>query len=242
MTTLNDAKVSEIRDASNWKTVKRGNGRMKRTIIQFKGEDAFERKKSLIPGAGMGLFTLQPLRKKRTFIVYMGTIVGPFTTEFLESKEYMRKRCRNPEGDYMMAIKGHVVDGYRGKTGAQFINDTAGGPGRKLSSSERRAAGLWAERRPNYNARIDRNGGGSIITLNTPVKAGAEIYMNYGDTYWTKFNRETNCREFIAERVAREAVDQVFRKRTHTQADGQRWHRARRLRGSDGRRVRIFEE
>jgi hypothetical protein len=249
MSTINNATVASLRDPSNWHTERRDG----RYIIQFKNKDAFERKQSVIPVAGQGLFTLQPLRKNKTFTVYTGRDIGPFTNEFVTSKAYRRLRCLVPDGDYMMAVDGRVVDGYRGFTGAQFINDANGGPGRTMTAAQRRAAGLWAGRRPAYNARISADGKGSIRTKGRPVKVGEELFMDYGTSYWTKFNRERDCAEF-AEETTRQSTQKKQTKQTKVQKkrmkrprseakfivrDGQRWRKSKRLRDSRGRRILI---
>ena len=190
---LNAAKVSELKDVSNWK--KRGN------IYYFKGQPAFKVKTSQIPGAGDGLYSLQDIKRNHAFTFYDGKDIGPNTPEVFQSPKFIRMRLDERTGQYIQGMGGRFIDGRKSKTGAQYIND--------ISNRIRWQGQGDPPRRLKRNARQSHSG--SIVSLDSGIKKGDEIFMDYGPEYW-RYEHEYRKDKFRTSKRLRQGGKRVLLK------------------------------
>lgn len=118
-----------------------------------------EVKPSTIPGAGMGLFTTQPIAKGSRITEYIGKI----TTW---------KDADHDDGNnaYIYYVnRNHVIDGKGSKALAQYAND---GSGFKKVKGIRNNAEYNVIRKKVY------------ILAKRNIEAGEEILVAYGKDYW----------------------------------------------------------
>jgi len=133
-------------------------------------EKNLEIKKSVLPGAGKGLFTKKPIRRGTRIIEYKGKV----TTW---------KEADHKDGDnrYIYFVKrNHVIDaGASKKTKARFAND---------------AKGLKKIRGITNNAKYVEDGLKVFIEAKKNIPAGAEILVDYGKEYWDiiRYNNKLN--------------------------------------------------
>lgn len=127
-------------------------------------------KKSVLPNAGKGLFTLKPIKKGTRIIEYTGQI----TTW---------KKVNHDEGSnpYIFYVKNnHVIDAKPFKKAkARFAND---------------ARGLKKMKGIVNNAKYVEEGLRVFIEAKKDIPAGAEILVDYGKEYWDtiKHNRKVS--------------------------------------------------
>lgn len=119
-------------------------------------------KKSTLPNAGKGLFTKRDIKKGERIIEYLGEII---------TEKELDKRAENDIYGYAFYIspKKCIDAYYTPEALARYANDAAG-----LS----RVPGL----RNNSVYDIWKNRGWIQATRN--IKAGEEIFVSYGASYW----------------------------------------------------------
>lgn len=122
-------------------------------------EKEVEVKSSTIPGAGQGLFAKTSITKDSRIIEYTGRI-----TTWDEVKA-------DWQNVYLYTVnERHVIDARRHKKMlARFVND---------------AAGLTRIKGIRNNARFENEGKRVFIVATRHIKAGEEILVPYGKSYW----------------------------------------------------------
>jgi uncharacterized protein len=120
-----------------------------------------EIKPSLIPNAGYGLFAKTDIPK--------GTHIDMYHGKRMNRKEY--KACTT-NWSYIMEINRDLyVDGFESKCFVAFTNDARG-----LT----RVPGL----RNNCFFELNEAGDNMLMTTSRKIKAGEELFVFYGDSYW----------------------------------------------------------
>lgn len=119
-------------------------------------------KKSTIPKAGKGLFTLRDIKKDERFVEYVGEII---------TWEECDVRAEKDEGGYVFYInKKRCIDAFHiPEALARYANDANGLV---------KVPGI----RNNCVYEIYKNRGWIKATKN--IKAGSEIFVSYGAQYW----------------------------------------------------------
>lgn len=121
-----------------------------------------EIKESMIPGAGLGLFAKQDIPK--------GTIVDLYYGKRLTREEYRNLELH--ETLYIMEInKNSYVDGNVEKNFISYCNDARG-----LT----RIPGI----RNNSKFELSEDGQNMALRTSRNIKAGEEIFVFYGNSYW----------------------------------------------------------
>jgi hypothetical protein len=174
---LENALVCDLRNPKHWSSVDVGGD----TVYYYKGLPAYHRSQSVLVDGGSGIHMLQSVRARTTFSVYVGCDMGEAGPRLYGSKKFKALCNDSHKGAYMMEIKGRLIDGIGGYTGAQFINDAKGGAGRTMTRRERVQAGLLVDR-PHYNAKVNLAGG--VESKGIALKVGDEVFFDYGDDYW----------------------------------------------------------
>ena len=124
---------------------------------------ALKVKKSLIPGAGKGLFTTTPIKKGEKVIEYLG--------EIIDWEEYERRVERDEDGYLFFINKKICIDSFNTPEYiARFANDAAG-----LT----RVKGLT-----NNTEYIIEGKKRCYIVSKRNIKAGEEIFVSYTKEYW----------------------------------------------------------
>lgn len=119
-------------------------------------------KKSTIPGAGLGLFTDDPIAKGKKIVEYLGEIVSWAVCE---------KRAIENKGGYVFHINdNYCIDGYDyTEEYARYAND---------------AAGLVRVKGIKNNSNYQEFGKRVFIVSTRNIKPGEEIFVSYGRGYW----------------------------------------------------------
>lgn len=117
-------------------------------------------KKSLLPGAGKGLFTKKPIPKGTRIVEYKGKI-----------KSWKEVQAEEDENLYIYYVKRHhVIDAFPVKSAlARYAND---------------AKGLKKVKGLSNNAAYTEDGLKVYIESTKDIPAGAEIFVSYGKEYW----------------------------------------------------------
>jgi SET domain-containing protein len=116
-------------------------------------------KESTLPGAGKGLFTIQPLKKGSVITEYTGDIRTWKEVEFDADNAYIYYVTRNK-----------VIDARHDKTSlARYAND---------------AQGLQRIKGITNNAKYVNRKNRIYIVATKDIPAGAEILVGYGKEYW----------------------------------------------------------
>jgi hypothetical protein len=124
---------------------------------------ALKVKKSLIPGAGKGLFTTTPIKKGERIIEYLG--------EIIDWEEYERRVERDEDGYLFYINKNVCIDAFNTPEHiARFANDAAG---------ITRVKGLT-----NNTEYIIEAKKRCFIIAKRNIKAGEEIFVSYTKEYW----------------------------------------------------------
>jgi len=119
-------------------------------------------KKSLLPGAGKGLFTTTPIKKGSKVIEYKG--------EIIDWKAYEERVKENKDGYLFFINKKRCIDAWATpQHKARYANDAAG-----LS----RVKGL--KNNSNYKVFGDQ----CFIVASRDIEKGEEIFVNYTKEYW----------------------------------------------------------
>jgi hypothetical protein len=120
-------------------------------------------KKSLIPGAGKGLFTTTPIKKGEKVIEYLGEIIN--------WEEYERRVERDEDGYLFFINKKKCIDAFNTPEHiARFAND---------------AAGITKVKGLNNNTEYIIEGKTRcFIIAKRNIKAGEEIFVSYTREYW----------------------------------------------------------
>lgn len=123
---------------------------------------ALKVKTSQLPGAGKGLFTDKPIKKRSKIIEYKG--------EIIDWKEY-EKRVKEDKDGYLFFInKKKCIDAFHTpEHKARFANDAAG---------LRRIKGL------KNNSSYEVFGEQCFIVAERDIEAGEEIFVSYTKEYW----------------------------------------------------------
>ncbi len=124
---------------------------------------ALKVKKSLIPGAGKGLFTTTPIKKGEKVIEYLG--------EIIDWEEYERRVEKDEDGYLFFINKNRCIDAFNTPEHiARFANDAAG-----LT----RVKGLT-----NNSEYIIEKKKKCFIIAKRKIEAGEEIFVSYTKEYW----------------------------------------------------------
>ena len=136
-------------------------------------------KRSLLPGAGKGLFTNKKILKGEKIVEYKG--------EIIEWKEYEKRVLDDKDGYLFYINKKRCIDAYNTpQYKARYAND---------------AAGLFRVKGLRNNAVYDVIGDKCFIVATRDIPAGAEIFVSYSKDYWDciRYNIKNNLyksREF----------------------------------------------
>jgi uncharacterized protein len=127
-------------------------------------EKELEIKPSSIPGAGKGLYTKTFIAKGTRILEYKGTI-----TTWNAVKD-------DPTNAYIYYVKpNHVIDARdHPKSLARYVND---------------AKGLVRSKSWKNNAQFQNDGLHVYIVAVKDIKAGEEIFVEYGQKYWDTVKR-----------------------------------------------------
>lgn len=119
-------------------------------------------KKSLLPDAGLGLFTTKALKKNSKIIEYRGERIG--------NKKY-RERARKQVDHYLFYVRKNLcIDAmYTPQYKARYAND---------------AMGLTRVKGIKNNSDYIIYGNKCFIVASKNIKAGEEILVNYTKPYW----------------------------------------------------------
>lgn len=124
--------------------------------------DYLEVRKSTIPGAGKGLFTLRDIKKGERVVEYLG--------EIITDKECDRRAEKDQYGYFFYISKNKCVDAYHmPEVKARYANDASG-----LT----KVKGI----RNNCCYEVWKRSGWILAEKN--IKAGEEIFVSYGAEYW----------------------------------------------------------
>ena len=124
---------------------------------------ALKVKKSLIPGAGKGLFTTIPIKKGEKVIEYLG--------EIIDWEEYERRVERDEDGYLFFINKNKCIDAFNTPEHiARFANDAAG---------ITKVKGL--KNNTEYNIEGKKR---CFIIAKRNINAGEEIFVSYTREYW----------------------------------------------------------
>lgn len=125
-------------------------------------------KKSTLPGAGKGLFTLKDIRK--------GQLVCKYDGERITWKEAI-ERNDHGKGGYVYYINAkNCIDAYHSRnTFGRYANDAAG-------------VGRIKGFRNNSTYDVVKNE--VFIRATGNIKAGSEIFVSYGSSYWNIMRQE----------------------------------------------------
>jgi len=124
---------------------------------------ALKVKKSLIPGAGKGLFTTTPIKKGEKVIEYLG--------EIIDWEEYERRVERDEDGYLFFINKNKCIDAFNTPEHiARFANDAAG---------ITKVKGL--KNNTEYNIEGKKR---CFIIAKRNINAGEEIFVSYTREYW----------------------------------------------------------
>ncbi|MFP5471346.1 MAG: SET domain-containing protein [Bacteroidia bacterium] len=120
-------------------------------------------KKSQLPKAGKGLFTLENISKGELVVEYKG--------EIITDKEANRRAANDDAYGYMFYInKKHCIDAYyTPQHKARYAND---------------ADGLGRTKNLKNNSVYEIVGKKCFIKATKSIKAGEEIFVSYGKEYW----------------------------------------------------------
>ncbi len=120
-------------------------------------------KKSLIPGAGKGLFTTKSIKKGEQIIEYLG--------EIIEWKEYKKRVDKDEDGYLFFINRKCCIDAFNTPQHiARYANDAAG-----LT----RIKGLT-----NNSEYVITNKTRCFLVAKRNIEAGEEIFVSYTKEYW----------------------------------------------------------
>ena len=128
--------------------------------------DMLYTKKSLMPGAGKGLFTDADIKKDAEVVEYLGEILPWAVCEARANK--------GKDGYAFWISRNHAIDAYNTPHHlARFANDAKG-----FSRIEgMRNNSQYIVKRKNGERRV-------FIVASRGIKAGSEILVDYGTDYW----------------------------------------------------------
>lgn len=133
------------------------------------------KKKSMLPGAGKGLFTDKLIKK--------GTRVVEYTGDIITYEEY-GKRVEGDRYGYLFYInKNRCIDAYdHPEAMARYAND---------------ARGIGQHKQLTNNCRYDVVGNKCYIVAFRNILPGSEIFVGYGAEYWRdmKYNFKIEAAE-----------------------------------------------
>jgi SET domain-containing protein len=124
---------------------------------------ALKVKKSMIPGAGKGLFTSKAIKKGEQIIEYLG--------EIIEWKEYKKRVDKDEDGYLFFINRKRCIDSFNTPQHiARYANDAAG-----LT----RVKGLT-----NNSEYVITDKIRCFLVAKRNIEAGEEIFVSYSKDYW----------------------------------------------------------
>jgi len=132
-------------------------------IIDAKEEDYLYIQESLIPNAGMGLFT--------AITIFKGETISIFKGEILSEKEASDRAASGQDQYFIMMLTGSTMDSKNIFCYAKYANDAKGSSGCPVKN--------------NAMLSLDENDRVCLIAK-TKIKAGSEILVSYGKRYWKR--------------------------------------------------------
>jgi SET domain-containing protein len=139
---------------------------MKQNKVRAIAEGFLHVKRSIIPGAGKGLFTKKQIKK--------GTRISEYKGKITTWKDMNHKNGGNP---YIFFVnKDHVIDAWHSKNAkARYAND---------------AKGLKRIKGITNNAKYIHDGTRVFLEAKKNIPPGSEILVAYGKEYWdaVKYN------------------------------------------------------
>ena len=125
-------------------------------------------KKSTLPGAGKGLFTLRDIKK--------GKIICKYEGERITWDEAIKRNDKNKGGYVYFINDRNCIDAYHYRnTFGRYANDAAG-------------VGRIKGFRNNSTYDVVKNE--VFIRATRNIKAGSEIFVSYGRSYWNIMRQE----------------------------------------------------
>jgi hypothetical protein len=138
--------------------------------IDAKEKDYLYLAVSQIAHAGQGLFTSIP--------IYKDEVISIFKGETLTSTEAALRAKRKEDGYFINCLDGSILDSMHTPCFAKYANDPAAtGPGMAKSLFK-----------SNADISIDDDDNICLIATRN-IKAGEEVFCNYGKKYWKNFHR-----------------------------------------------------
>lgn len=118
---------------------------------------------STIPNSGKGLFAKKDFRK--------GEAICKFSGDLIDDDELYRRDVGGERSSYFIGVGDKTLDVYNSKCFARYAND---------------AEGFGKIRGKSNNSTIysSSNSKYAYICATRDIKAGEEIFVNYGEDYW----------------------------------------------------------
>jgi len=147
-------------------------------------------KKSLIPNSGKGLYTKRDIKKGERFVEYLG--------EIITEKELEARADKNIYGYAFYISKKVCIDAYyRPEALARFAND-AKGLGKIEGLKNNCCYDIWKKR--------------GWIKAEKNIKAGEEIFVDYGKEYWDDIKYNIQLDKERKQRVKKKSTKKTKKK------------------------------
>jgi SET domain-containing protein len=142
-------------------------------VIDAPESDYLYLKASTLSNAGQGLFTAIP--------IYKNEIIALFKGERLSQEEAHRRKVLGEDDYFMNALDGTVFDCMHVPGFAKYAND----PKAFID-------GMQTISKKKINAEITINHDDEVcLVAMKNIKAGEEIFCEYGKAYWKNFNQKS---------------------------------------------------
>lgn len=143
--------------------------------IDSKEQDYLYIASSQIPQAGQGLFSAIP--------IYKDEVIALFKGEMLTDKEATRRGALGEDGYFINCLDGSIMDSMHTACFAKYANDPDASGG-KIAKSVFKT-----------NADISLDDDNKVcLVAKRNIKAGEEVFCNYGKKYWINFHKLISSR------------------------------------------------